>query len=146
MSFGTPRPITPWTLDKQAAGPIFRQALELGITFWDTANIYGNGTSEEITGEAIREYARREDIVLATKVFQRMNDAVQRIGQDRGVPMAQVALAWVLRNPVVSAPIVGPTKPHHLTDAAAALDLALTDEDIRALEDPYTPREPTYFS
>lgn len=71
MSFGTPRPQTPWTLDEQAA--------------------------------------------------------------------------WVLKNPVVSAPIVGATKPHHLTDAAAALDLALTDEDIRALEDPYTPREPTYF-
>ncbi len=53
--------------------------------------------------------------------------------------------AWVLKNPVVSVPIVGATRPQHLTDAAAALDLALTDEDIRALEDPYTPREPTCF-
>ena len=59
--------------------------------------------------------------------------------------MAQVAMAWVLSNPVVNAPIVGATKPHHLTDAVAALDLELTDDEIKALEEPYTPRLPTYF-
>jgi aryl-alcohol dehydrogenase-like predicted oxidoreductase len=59
--------------------------------------------------------------------------------------MAQVAMAWVLKNPVVSAPIVGPTKPHHLADAAAALDIQLTDEEIRSLEEPYVPRMPTWF-
>jgi aryl-alcohol dehydrogenase-like predicted oxidoreductase len=59
--------------------------------------------------------------------------------------MAQVALAWVLRNPVVSAPIVGATKAHHLSDAVAALDLELTDAEIASLEDPYVPRWPTYF-
>lgn len=53
--------------------------------------------------------------------------------------MAQVALAWVLKNPVVSAPIVGATKTHHLADAVAALDLTLTEDEIAALEDPYTP-------
>ncbi len=72
-------------------------------------------------------------------------DAVQKIADAHGVPMAQVALAWVLKNPVVSAPIVGATKTHHLTDAVAALDLTLTDDEIAALEDPYTPRLPTYF-
>jgi aryl-alcohol dehydrogenase-like predicted oxidoreductase len=72
-------------------------------------------------------------------------DAVQRIADNRGVPMAQVALAWVLKNPVVVAPIVGPTKPRHLADAVAALDVQLTDEEIRALEEPYTPREPTGY-
>jgi aryl-alcohol dehydrogenase-like predicted oxidoreductase len=72
-------------------------------------------------------------------------DAVQRIAEARGAPMAQVALAWVLNNPVVSAPIVGATKPHHLTDAAAALDIRLTDQEITALEEHYTPRLPTYF-
>jgi aryl-alcohol dehydrogenase-like predicted oxidoreductase len=51
--------------------------------------------------------------------------------------MAQVALAWVLRNPAVTAPIIGPTKPHHLTDAVAALDVVLTDDEVRALEEPY---------
>ena len=59
--------------------------------------------------------------------------------------MAQVALAWVLRNPVVTAPIVGATKAHHLADAVAALDVELTDDEVAALEAPYTPREPTGF-
>jgi aryl-alcohol dehydrogenase-like predicted oxidoreductase len=72
-------------------------------------------------------------------------DAVHQVAEARGVPMAQVALAWVLRNPVVAAPIVGATKPNHLTDAVAALELRLTDEEARALERPYTPRWPTGF-
>jgi 1-deoxyxylulose-5-phosphate synthase len=59
--------------------------------------------------------------------------------------MAQVALAWVLHNPVVAAPIVGPTKPHHLADAVAALDLTLTEDEIATLEAPYTPRQPTGY-
>jgi aryl-alcohol dehydrogenase-like predicted oxidoreductase len=72
--------------------------------------------------------------------------AVQRIAQDRGVSMATVAMAWVLHNPVVDAPIVGATKPHHLADAAAALDLELTGDEVAALEEHYTPRQPTYFN
>jgi len=59
--------------------------------------------------------------------------------------MAQVALAWVLKNPVVDAPIVGVTKQHHLVDAVAALDLVLTDDEITALEQPYVPRQATWF-
>ena len=59
--------------------------------------------------------------------------------------MAQVALAWVLKNHVVTAPIVGATKPHHLADAVAALDVHLTPEEIDALEEPYTVRLPTGF-
>jgi aryl-alcohol dehydrogenase-like predicted oxidoreductase len=51
----------------------------------------------------------------------------------------------VLRNPVISAPIIGATKDHHLTDAAAALDLELSDDEVAALEGPYAPRQPTYF-
>jgi aryl-alcohol dehydrogenase-like predicted oxidoreductase len=75
MGFGTPgRGHHPWALDDTAAEPIFRQAAELGITFWDTANVYGHGASEEITGRAIRRFARREDIVLATKVGLPMHD------------------------------------------------------------------------
>ena len=56
--------------------------------------------------------------------------AVQRVAEARGIPMAQVALAWVLRNPVVTAPIVGPTKSHHLTDAVAALEVELSDDEV----------------
>lgn len=302
MSFGdTSQGFNEWALGDDEAEPIFRQAVELGITFWDTANVYGFGSSEEIVGRAIRKYTRREDVVLATKVHFKMHDgpggsglsrkaimeqvdaslsrlgtdyvdlyqihrfdpevpieetmealhdvvktgkaryigassmwawqfakmqhtaelhgwtrfvsmqnqyslmqreeeremfplladqgvgsipwsplakgrltrpwgeatkradsdpmqhrffsdgdqpiadAVQHLARDLGVPMAQVALAWVLRNPAVAAPIVGATKTRHLTDAAAALDIRLTDEEARRLEDPYTVRMPTGY-
>ena len=72
-------------------------------------------------------------------------DAVERIAGERGVSMATVGLAWVLKNPVVSSPIVGATKAKHITDAVAALDIVLTDDEVAALEGPYTPREPTFF-
>ena len=303
MSYGDPA--TPgaheWSLHDEEAQPFFRQAVELGITFWDTANVYQAGTSEEVVGRAIKRYARREDIVLATKLHGRMHDgpggqglsrkavmeqidaslarldtdyidlyqihrfdpdtpveetmealhdvrkagkvrylgassmyawqfaklqhaadvggwtrfvsmqnqynllrrqdepelmamcadmgvglvpyspqgkgrlarpwgeqslrstvdkvvqsfdspldepvvdAVQRVAEARGVTMAQVALAWVLSNPGVSAPIVGATKPHHLSDAVAALDLQLTADEVRSLEAPYTPHGPSWF-
>jgi aryl-alcohol dehydrogenase-like predicted oxidoreductase len=306
MSFGRPGTGRDWALDADEAEPIFRQAVELGITFWDTANAYSAGTSEEITGEAIKKYTSRDQVVLATKLFAPMGtgpggrglsrraifeqvdaslerlgtdyvdlyqihrfdpetrveetmealhdvvkagkaryigassmwawqfskmqytadlhgwtrfismqdqynlvareeeremfplladqgigsvpwsplaagllarpwgehgttrgklnpatdsagtllfldsdkgtvDAVQRIAGAGGVAMAQVALAWVLRNPVVSAPIIGATRPRHLTDAVAALDVTLTDDEASALEEHYTPRKPTYY-
>ena len=72
-------------------------------------------------------------------------NAVESIATARGIPMAQVALAWVLRNPVVSAPIVGATKAHHLADAAAALDIELTDDEATAMERHYTPRQAAGF-
>jgi aryl-alcohol dehydrogenase-like predicted oxidoreductase len=300
MSFGGSEGAA-WVLDDEAAAPIFQQAVELGVTFWDTANMYAHGGSEEIVGRAIRKYSRREDVVLATKVFFQMHDgpgggglsrkaimeqvdaslarlgtdyvdlfqihrfdpetpveetmealhdvvkagkarylgassmwawqfakmqhaadvhgwtrfvsmqnqyslvqreeeremfglladqgvgsipwsplakgylarpwgtgtrraetdpmgkryvdpgnepivdAVQKIAEARGVPMASVALAWVMKNPSVTAPIVGPTKEHHLADAVTALDVHLTDEEIAALEAPYTPRLPSGF-
>ena len=286
-----------WTLDEDAAAPFFRQAVELGVTFWDTANGYQSGTSEEFVGRAIKRYSRREDIVLATKVWGRMHggpggsglsrkaileqldaslrrldtdyidvyyihrfddqvpveetmqtlddvvragkvrylgassmwawqfakiqfaarshgwttfsamedqynvlrreeerdmipmcldqgvgltpysplakgraarpwgeqtarssadavakafdrdvdqsvvDAIQQIAEARGVPMAQIALAWVLSKPVVSCPIVGATKPHHLQHAVAALDVTLSEDEIVALEQPYTAQD-----
>jgi aryl-alcohol dehydrogenase-like predicted oxidoreductase len=295
-----------WALDYDGARPFFQQAIDLGITFWDTANIYSYGASEKIVGRAIKDLTRRDDIVLATKVHQRMNDGpggsglsrkaimeqidasltrlgtdyvdlyqihrfdpdtpaeetmealhdvvkqgkarylgastmwawqfaklqhtaqlhgwtpfvtmqnqysvihreeelemfglladqgvgsnpwsplaggmvarpwgdtsttrskgntdvdfngnplwldsdkavvddVQRIAEARGVSMAQVALAWVLKNPVVDAPIVGASKEHHLVDAAASLDLTLTEDEINSLEQPYVRRQPTWF-
>jgi 1-deoxyxylulose-5-phosphate synthase len=71
--------------------------------------------------------------------------AVARVAERRGVPRAQVALAWVAQNPVVTAPIVGATKPHHLEDALAAVDLELTDDEIAELEGPYEPHEVAGF-
>jgi 1-deoxyxylulose-5-phosphate synthase len=303
MSYGDPTTAGAhrWALDDEAAQPFFVQAVESGITFWDTANVYQHGTSEELVGRAIRRYSRREDVVLATKVHGWMHDgpggqglsrraileqvdaslvrlstdwidlyqihrfdpdtpveetmealhdvvragkvrylgassmyawqfaklqhaaalggwtrfvsmqnqynllrrqdepelmamcadmavglvpyspqgkgrlarpwgeqshrstvdhvvqafdspldepvvrAVQTVAEARGITMAQVALAWVLHNPAVSAPIVGGTKPHHLPEAVAALDIHLTNEETHTLESPYTPHGPSWF-
>jgi 1-deoxyxylulose-5-phosphate synthase len=302
MSFGdTSRGFNEWSLGDEEAQPFFQQAVELGVTFWDTANVYGIGSSEEIVGRAIQKYSRREDIVLATKVhftmhggpggsglsrkaimeqidasltrlgtdyvdlyqihrfdpdtpveetmealhdvvkagkaryigassmwawqFAKMQhaadlhgwtrfvcmqnqynlmqreeeremfglladqgvgsipytplakgrlarpwgehtqrfdtdpigrrfdhdsdrpivEAVQQVAEARGIPMAHIALAWVLKNPVVTAPVVGATKPHHLPDAVAALDVHLTDDEIQTVEEPYGPHQPTAF-
>src|SRR5690348_9736681 len=303
MSYGDPTTegAHRWALADDQAQPFFQQAIELGITFWDTANVYQAGTSEEVTGRAIRLYSRREDIVLATKVFGKMHEgpggsglsrkaimeqidaSLTRLGTDyvdlyqihrfdpatpvaetmealhdvvkagkvrylgassmyawqfaklqhaadrggwtrfvsmqnqynllrrqdepelmamcadtgvglvpyspqgkgrlarpwgeqstrssvdhvvqafdspldepvvnavhelagvRGVTMAQVALAWVLRNPAVCAPIVGATRPHHLPEAVAALELTLTDDEAAALEKPYSHHGPSWY-
>lgn len=67
-------------------------------------------------------------------------EQVEAVAHRHGVPAAQVALAWVLAKPGITSPIVGVTKPHHLSDAVAALDVKLTEDDMAALEEPYTPR------
>jgi aryl-alcohol dehydrogenase-like predicted oxidoreductase len=72
-------------------------------------------------------------------------DAVEAVATERGVPMAQVALAWVAGKPAVSAPIVGATKEHHIDDAVAAASLTLTDNEVTRLESAYTPRVPSGF-
>jgi aryl-alcohol dehydrogenase-like predicted oxidoreductase len=72
MSYGSPS-WRPWVLDEAAARPFFRRAIEAGINFFDTADMYSVGVSEEVTGRALRELARREEIVLATKVFFPLN-------------------------------------------------------------------------
>jgi len=303
MSFGdATRGTHAWTLDEEGSRALIRQALEAGINFLDTANSYSGGTSEEIVGRAIRDFARRDEIVLATKVFNRMRpgpngsglsrraifneidasltrlvtdyvdlyqihrwddrtpieetmealhdvvkagkaryigassmaswqfakaiytarlhgwtpfvsmqnhlnllyreeeremlpfcrdqgvavipwsplargrlarawdessarqetdvfgrslysdadpqivDAVGAIAAARNVSRALVALAWVLQKPGVTAPIVGATKPQHLTDALDALPLRLTEEEVKTLEGPYSPRQVVGFS
>ena len=302
MTFGVPeRGNHTWTLDEETSRPIIQKALELGINFFDTANVYSDGTSEEIVGRALRDFTSREDIVLATKVHGRMHpgpngqglsrkaifreldaslkrlgtdyidlyqihrwdnrtpieetlealhDAVKSgkvryigassmyawqfakalfladqngwtrfismqnhynllyreeeremmgfcadqgigvipwsplargrltrewdesteraqtdefgktlyvpgdreivervaaIAQKRGVPKAQVALTWVLSKPIVTSPIIGASKLHHLDDAIAALELKLTPEEIAILEEPYVPHEVAGF-
>jgi len=75
MSYGDPASgLHRRTLDEKAAAPFFRAAVERGITFWDTANVYQSGTSEEYVGRAVMRFSRRDDIVLATKVWGRMHD------------------------------------------------------------------------
>jgi aryl-alcohol dehydrogenase-like predicted oxidoreductase len=73
-------------------------------------------------------------------------DAVGQVAASRGVPRAQVALAWVLTKPAVSAPIIGASKMQHLDDAIAALSITLTADEIRALEAPYRPRAVAGFA
>jgi aryl-alcohol dehydrogenase-like predicted oxidoreductase len=306
MTYGVPdRGNHAWTLDEATSRPILARAIEAGINFFDTANVYSDGTSEEIVGRALKEFARRDEIVLATKVHGRMHrgpngaglsrkailaeidnslrrlgtdyvdlyqihrfdydvpieetlealhdvvkagkaryigassmfawqfatmlhvaeangwtrfvtmqdylnllyreeeremlplcaaegigvipwsplargrltrdwddatersrtdefgrtlyehtadadrrvvDAVAAVARERGVPRAQVALAWVLAKPEVSAPIVGASKIGHLDDAIAALDLVLSDDEISRLEAPYVPHPVVGFS
>lgn len=299
MTYGIPeRGAHPWTLDEQTSRPFIQQALELGINTFDTSNSYSDGTSEEILGRALKDFAKREEVVIATKVFfpwrkgpnggglsrkaimtaidasltrlqtdyvdlyqihrwdyrtpieetlealhdlvksgkvryigassmfawqfakslyladlrgwtrfvsmqnhynllnreeeremlplcaaegigvlpwsplargrltrdwnestgrmetdevgkrlytttlesdKLVADRVAEIAAQRGVPRAQVALAWILKNPTVTSPIVGASKPHHLNDAVAALSINLTQEEIAKLEEPYIP-------
>ena len=302
MTYGEPGAGThPWSMPEEESRASIRRALEAGVTFFDTANVYSAGTSEEFLGRALRDFAARDDVVIATKVHGRMRpgpngaglsraaimaevdhslrrlgvdhvdlyqihrfdpavpveetmealhdvvragkarylgassmwawqlaemqhaadlngwtrfvsmqdhynllmreeeremlpycaatgvgtipwsplargrltrpfdqetartdtdefgkrlyrdddgrivDAVAEVARGRGVSPAQVALAWVLRNPVVSAPIVGTTKPHHLDDAVAATTLVLDDDEVARLEEHYTPRENAGF-
>ncbi len=82
MSYGSTK-WRPWVLEEQAAMPFFRKAIEAGINFFDTADVYSLGVSEEITGKALREYAKMEQVVLATKVFARMGDGPNLEGLSR---------------------------------------------------------------
>ncbi len=92
MSYGDPTTAGAhqWALDDEEAQPFFRQAVELGITFWDTANVYQAGTSEELVGRAINRYSRREDVVLATKVHGRMHDGPGGQGLSRKAILEQI--------------------------------------------------------
>jgi aryl-alcohol dehydrogenase-like predicted oxidoreductase len=306
MSYGVPeRGTHPWSMPEAESRPFIRKALDLGINFFDTANVYSDGTSEEIVGRALKDFARRDEIVIATKVNGRMHagpngaglsrkailseidksltrlgtdyvdlyqihrwdyatpieetlealndvvragkaryigassmyawqfakalhlsetrgwarfvsmqnyvnllyreeeremlplcraegiavmpwsplargrltrdwdeasarsqtdafgktlyaatadadrkvvEAVARVAKARGIPKAQVALAWVLQKDGVTSPIVGATKVQHLEDAAAALAVKLTAEEIASLEAPYAPHAVTGFS
>jgi aryl-alcohol dehydrogenase (NADP+) len=295
MTYGS-RSWRDWVLEEEAGRPLIRAALEAGINFLDTADVYSLGASEEIVGRALRDFAKRDDIVLATKVFNVMGpgpndrglsrkhvmaaidaslrrlqtdyvdlyqihrwdyetpieetlealddvvragkaryigassmfawqfatalhlsdqrgwsrfvsmqnhynlayreeeremiplclaegvgvipwsplargvlagnrasqtlrartdefgrqmykdqidgpvvERVAELARRRGVPPAQLALAWLLHKPGVTAPIVGVGKPHHLDDAVAALSIKLSPEEIAALEEPYQP-------
>ncbi|MEO7398750.1 MAG: aldo/keto reductase [Ilumatobacteraceae bacterium] len=303
MSYGVPgRGSHEWTLDEEASRPFIQRAIEQGINFFDTANVYSDGTSEEILGRALADFADRDEIVLATKVhgtmrkgpnggglsrkaitreidsslrrlatdyvdlyqihrwdkrtpieetMEALHDVVKagkalhigassmfawqfakaqhvaerngwtrfvtmqnhynllyreeeremlplcadqhlgvipwsplargrltrptgsqtarsetdefgktlyrsadeaiiarvaKIAHGRGVPMAQVALAWVARHPAVSAPIVGATKAHHLDDAIASIEMTLTADEVGELEEPYTPQPISGFA
>ena len=91
MSYGEPdRGNHGWTLSDEASRPFIRAAVEAGINFFDTANVYSAGSSEEIVGRALLEYAERDQIVLATKVHGRMHDGPNGAGLSRKAIMAEI--------------------------------------------------------
>ncbi|OPH58414.1 oxidoreductase [Paenibacillus ferrarius] len=91
MSFGVAeRWVHPWVLDEEHSRPIIKKALELGVNFFDTANVYSDGTSEEIVGRALKDYANRDEIVLATKVHFRMHQGPNGAGLSRKAIMSEV--------------------------------------------------------
>lgn len=89
MTYGTPK-WRAWVLDEESSRPFFKRALELGINFFDTANMYSLGVSEEVTGRALRDFARRDDVVIATKVYHRMSDDPNAGGLSRKHIMASI--------------------------------------------------------
>ena len=113
----------------------------------DTAIAYQLGTSEQYVGRALRDMAKRDDVVVATKFLPRTDEEIQQdnlvvervveLADRYGVEMTQISLAWLLTK--VESPIVGATKLHHIEGAVKSLDVRLTTEDIRYLEEPYVP-------
>ncbi len=91
MTYGEPlRGSHPWSLNEEASRPFYKKALESGINFFDTANVYSDGTSEEFLGRAMKDLARRDEVVIATKVHGRMRDDVNGAGLSRKAIMAEI--------------------------------------------------------
>jgi aryl-alcohol dehydrogenase-like predicted oxidoreductase len=91
MTFGVPdRGAHPWTLDEERSRPLIRGALEAGINFLDTSNSYSDGTSEEIVGRAVREFARRDEVVVATKVYFPTRKGPNTLGLSRKAIMIAI--------------------------------------------------------
>ncbi|MFU8934155.1 aldo/keto reductase [Klebsiella pneumoniae] len=213
MSYGEPERLPqPWSLDEKASRPLIRQALEAGINFFDTANIYSGGSSEEIIGASSMEAwrfakmqhtaerngwtrfitmqpqynllyreeeremlplcedqgvgvipwspmargrltrdwsvtsRRTQNDAFALKMYENaalldkpVIDVVASIAEKHSVPRAHVAIAWLLSKSVITAPIIGATKPEHLSTAISALDFSLSDAEITELEARYLP-------
>ena len=91
MSFGDPQKwIHSWVLNEEDSRKIIKKALDLGINFFDTANVYGLGASEEILGRALKDYASRDEIVIATKISEKMSDKPNGQGLSRKAIMQEV--------------------------------------------------------
>src|SRR5438067_13578794 len=92
MTYGVPeRGSHPWSLDEEQSRPLLARALELGINFFDTANVYSDGTSEEIVGRALNDFAKRDAVAVATKVHGRMRRDPNGRGVSRQAVMTEIA-------------------------------------------------------
>src|SRR4051794_11052012 len=91
MGFGdAERGFHKWVLNEEASRPVIRKALELGINFFDTANVYSSGASEEFLGRALKECANRDEVVIATKVHGRMHDGPNGAGLSRKAILSEI--------------------------------------------------------
>ena len=92
MGFGNPDKweLAPWILSEEQSLPIIKKAVDLGINFFDTANIYSRGAGEEVLGKALKKYANRDEIVIATKVFNRMHEGPNGQGLSRKAIMSEI--------------------------------------------------------
>jgi aryl-alcohol dehydrogenase-like predicted oxidoreductase len=152
-----------WHLDAAASRDFIRHALELGITMFDTADMYGAGESEIVLGRALKDFARRDEVVVATKVYYPVKPgdegglsraaihagidaSLTRLGMDYvALPACTRPLSWLLAKPVVTAPIVGATRMEHLDDAVRSLSVRLEPQDLAALEAEYMPHARNFF-
>ena len=75
MTYGSPK-WRPWVLDEEASRPFVKRAVEAGINFFDTANLYSNGLSEILTGKLLKEYTKRDEVIIATKVYFHVSDSI----------------------------------------------------------------------
>jgi aryl-alcohol dehydrogenase-like predicted oxidoreductase len=92
MGFGHPEKweLAPWVLNEEQSMPILKRALDLGINFFDTANVYSKGASEEVLGKAIKKYANRDEVVIATKVYNQMHEGPNGQGLSRKAIMSEI--------------------------------------------------------
>jgi aryl-alcohol dehydrogenase-like predicted oxidoreductase len=130
MNFG-------WHTTEEESFKIMDRAVELGINFFDTADIYGwggeQGDTEEILGRWFAQGGgRRDAVVLATKVF---NPVKRKANQQLGKPPAAVALAWLLHNPIVTAPIIGPRTIEQLESTLHATEIRLDKATLEKLDE-----------
>src|SRR5690348_3757466 len=134
MSYGDPA-WRPWVLDADAARPFFRRAIELGINFFDTADMYSRGESERVTGRMLREFGRRDELVIATKVFFPLSDAPNMGGLSRK-HVVQACEASLERLGVETIDLYQLHRfdPHTpLEETLAALDHLVTGGKVRCL-------------
>src|SRR5574339_1103757 len=91
MGFGdAERWVHKWVLNEENSRPIIQKALDLGINFFDTANVYSIGASEEILGRALKDFAKRDDVIIATKVYSRMHDGPNGAGLSRKAILSEI--------------------------------------------------------
>ena len=122
------------------------QSEGVGVTPWSPlarGRLARPWSSEPQTERARSDSFAQKLFTKTADIDKPVIDRVNEVARERKLPPSQIALAWLLHKPVITSPIVGATKPHHLEDAVAALSVKLANEEIARLEEPYQPHPPT---